>query len=947
MSKNNRRPRSNKPTRTAVLEQPQEQRRQAQIRPGGQNFQQISDAVQNQMYAAMSAQSPQTATTMYAPGAPIRPIPGITPIEGPRQFAYGVGTNISSLPRGTEDYSFADLRALAKLFDAVQICEQVWFDYVSKLELVIEPLPELVDEDGDISMYAPDISRYLEFFEFPDKEHDLHSWLRMAVREQLEIDALAIYVRKDKGGRPYSLDILDGSLLKPLLDDRGRRPMPPFPAYEQFVYGVPAALLTSDDLLYVKETEQTDSVYGRSRIERAILRINQALRKQSRDMARFTDGTVPAGFIQPSMDINWTQDELATFEAMLNNLLAGNDQLRARAKVLPKGFTFVSTDEKEIKSEFDLFIITIIAACFGLTLDELAITLTSNRSVGASQENVLYRRAIQPLMMHYQRVLTHILRKYFNEKRFIVKFAGFIEHEDFNTQAQAYSTLTGSGILGLSEAARLLKLPHRDNDQYIGRILPTKAGPPVFLDDVASPEARQAQLDATMAGFKLAANPQQQSHQDGQDTPDDEEGNTLTKAAPMQSKGKAPAPDNDAPTKDDVKRLLEQSERLMREVERWAFRPESEDEAIPLPERTVVQAAKRAALRRAGESSQPAAQPVHTGMMLAFLLDPQTAEQLALPDGEPASDLHCTLCFMGDVSDFPGSLDALKSTVASFAASQEALQGKVSGVGRFTPSDSSDGLAPVYASVDVQGLHTFREKLVQTLGLEDFHVANDFSYQPHITLCSIDENAPTPITSVPALSLVFDVLCLSIGDERTFYPLRTPTLSPNERNTLRSEIDAKLLSAEHRRWREVALKDVRSGRSVRDFCSNIIPQRELRTISRILSYCTTDGEINALFRAAKEQAPLVWEPPDTDAHLAMLARHGVATQTWVSHANACGPICLLNDGETIPINGTFKGLQRLVYGHPNCVCTAVYRDADGAIVKAPQYDATKPVEAST
>ncbi len=501
---------------------PQEQRaaRVPHIKEGATNFTPINDKVIQAMYQNMGPQANQDA--MYSPGAPLRPVPGLVPKSGPRVYDYTVGYNIGQLPRSTEIYSFADLRALSTMYYGIQMCQQVWFDYISQLELDITPIPSLIGEDGDISMYEDDIETYKEFFAYPDRDHDLHSWIQMAVKDQLEIDAVAIYPRKDRAGRLYSLDLIDAQMVKPLVDDRGRKPQAPFPAYEQFVHGVPACLLTSDDLIYIKETERTDSVYGRSRTERIILNINVALRKQTKDLAHFTDGTLPPGFISPTMDVQWSQEEIEAWEMQLNNVMAGNDELRARLKVLPRGFEYKAvTDSDDIHMELDQFVLNVAAACHGLTMAELAFTDDVNRSTGDSQENVVYRRAMGPLMKRYARLFTMILQKYFGEKRFIVSFKGYEENEDTQAQAATYTQLVGAGILGLTNAAKLLKLPEEPDAPYIGRVFMGKDGP-VFLDDMANPAMRDAQNAAKLAGFDMAANPQLQQPVAGSDAPPEE-----------------------------------------------------------------------------------------------------------------------------------------------------------------------------------------------------------------------------------------------------------------------------------------------------------------------------------------------------------------------------------------------------------------------------------------
>ncbi len=153
----------------------------------------------------------------------------------------------------------------------------------------------------------------------------------------------------------------------------------------------------------------------------------------------------------------------------------------------------------------------------------------------------------------------------------------------------------------------------------------------------------------------------------------------------------------------------------------------------------------------------------HTGMMIAFMLDPDTASHLALPDGEPPQDMHVTLAFLGDKNDVTLNIDQLKQELASFAAKAMPLEGTTGGLGRFTPSDSSDNLSPVIALVNVPGLVAWRAALVQRLSDTGVNVANDFDFTPHITLAYIDADVP----------LVFDQLCLAIGDDRTYFKIGT------------------------------------------------------------------------------------------------------------------------------------------------------------------------------
>jgi len=310
---------------------------------------------------------------VFAPG---RPQPGVAGLAGPggvpRQWAYAPGYNWSQRPRGTESTSFEQLRNLAALYDGIQICERVYFDVLGRLELRVLPRANALDagEDAGAPRWREPARRIEAFLESPDRAQDLRSWLVAFVRDLLELDAVAVYARPNRGGGLHALELVAGETIKPLLDDSGRAPRPPAPAYQQFLYGLPAGQYTLDEVDYLRETARTDSVYGLSRVERILLRVNQSLRKQDFDLARFTDGVAPLGLIEPPAALNWTPEELETFERLFNGMLAGNDQLRVRARALPPGATWQSLGGDDPLVQFDRFLLNVTVAAFGLTMDE-------------------------------------------------------------------------------------------------------------------------------------------------------------------------------------------------------------------------------------------------------------------------------------------------------------------------------------------------------------------------------------------------------------------------------------------------------------------------------------------------------------------------------------------------------------------------------------------------
>ncbi|HEY7022429.1 MAG TPA: phage portal protein [Ktedonobacterales bacterium] len=404
------------------------------------------------------------AEALFGPGMAQPGVRGLAGREGmPRQWAYGASYNVAQRPRGTEQTSFEQLRNLAALYDGIQLCERVYFDVIGRLELRVLPRMDALDEGEDASAprWREPARRIEALLESPDHAQDLRSWLIAFTRDLLELDAVAVYTRRTRGGDLYALELVDGSTIKPLIDASGHAPRPPEPAYQQFLYGMPAGQYTLDELDYLRETARTDSVYGVSRVERILLRVNQALRKQNFDLARFTDGVAPLGLIEPPESLEWTPDELETFERLFNGMLAGNDQLRVRAKVLPPGATWHALGGDDPLLAFDRFLLNVTVAAFGLTMDELGFTETSNRSVGEAQERVVYRRAVAPVVALVAGFLTRKVRRWL-DPRFTVSFGGFEEPEDFARRAEALAQLVPLGVISAEQAARLLRLPTRE-----------------------------------------------------------------------------------------------------------------------------------------------------------------------------------------------------------------------------------------------------------------------------------------------------------------------------------------------------------------------------------------------------------------------------------------------------------------------------------------------------
>lgn len=457
--------------------------------PGGQK-----QGTLGQVFYGTQASIPTGQAALFSPGIPLAPQPSANPLGYPVQWKFQPAYNTFPVDRTLSNPdvpSFQQLRNLAKLYSGITLCERAWADMVPRMKLKIELKSEYVADGADIKDYQKEVAYFQSWFESPDKQHDLHSWIRVALREQTQIDELYIYKRKKRGGGLYALEIIAGDQMKPLLDDWGKIPQPPSFAYQQYPWGLPGAWFRADEMIHYQESPAADNPYGQSRVERIIMLVNQALRKQKKDLSHFTEGNIPQGMMKVPADATWTPDQIDAFEQAWNALLAGNASQQVRMRFTQPGMEYQPFEQYVLDPTFDKFLINICVSAYGMSMQDLAFTEDIHKSSGDSQQNVTYRRTIDPLASVYASFITQSINNDFDPdlhgEMFVASFSGYDEEEDVSELSSAYSVLVSSGILGISNAGKLLKLPEDPNAPYIGRVILSKTGP-IFLDKIASEE---------------------------------------------------------------------------------------------------------------------------------------------------------------------------------------------------------------------------------------------------------------------------------------------------------------------------------------------------------------------------------------------------------------------------------------------------------------------------
>ena len=335
---------------------------------------------------------------IFSPGEPLVP----PEPERTRVWDFPVGWNYTYTPRSYEPIGFAELRALAENHDITRTVIETRKDQIEALNWAIKS----IDEKCPAADAPRRIAALTRFWRSPDGEQPFAGWLREALEDVLVLDAPAFEIRRNRGGEIIGLDVVDGSTIKMLIDETGRRPRPPAPAYEQVIHGRPWRLLSSDELLYLPRNRRPHKAYGFSPVEQIVMTVNIALRRQIMQLQHFTEGNVPPGLL--NAPDNWTAEQIRQFQEWFDAILAGNTGARTRLIWGPAGAKYQAFKEAPYKDEFDEWLARIV--CYAFSLPPTAFVRQLNRATAETAQNTALEEGLAPLMGWVKRLCDHVIQ---------------------------------------------------------------------------------------------------------------------------------------------------------------------------------------------------------------------------------------------------------------------------------------------------------------------------------------------------------------------------------------------------------------------------------------------------------------------------------------------------------------------------------------------------------
>lgn len=442
---------------------------------------------------------------MFGPLSPIQPIPIDTPEPGedrpePRRFQYPVGWNMPMGMPGTEGLGkladFQTLRTLADLYSVARACIELRKSELRgigwDIALTKDAAKALRGDAKGMADFSKRRAAAVKFFRRPDPLYaDFSSWFDAMLEEIFVTDSLSLYIQpalgRGKGllgSQVAALDLLDGTLIRPLVDVRGGRPVPPNPAYQQFEYGVPRvdlmtlllgednpehAQLTAeyrgDQLMYLPYSQRTWTPYGQAPIERAIIPVMTGLNKQQYALNFYQEGSIPGLFISPG-DPNMTPAQIRELQDALN-ALAGDQAWKHKIIVLPGGSHVDPQKPVSLADQADEIIMVQVCMAFNVMPMELGISprVSSTQSTGAanqmakSSQDIQERKGTVPLLLWLKSaVFDAILQGVCGQADMEWAWEGLEEDEDAETLSNLLVTQVGAGLRSIDEGRQELGL---------------------------------------------------------------------------------------------------------------------------------------------------------------------------------------------------------------------------------------------------------------------------------------------------------------------------------------------------------------------------------------------------------------------------------------------------------------------------------------------------------
>lgn len=552
-------------------------RRGAPANPGGVNLSGdqltaiLAAAQRGNQLATALPRPPQWSGDPFGPGTPLTPAPinQRDPRTGraqPRLFELPISTNLNVgtapvVPWKTLSDA-ADMPLFRKCIERRKSVCGLGFTVSVDPEAVAREAAASGSAKDDVEAgmrkkYMADIARVSDWLQTPDRKngYDWEQWTSQLMENRLVYDAAVVYPRRTLGGDVFAFEVLDGSTIKPLLDEYGGRPLPPAPYAQQILWGFPRGEfladtvdvdgvtmvpggMTTDQLLYERTIIRPKTPYGMSATEIALLDGILWMRRMDWLLKEYTQGAT-GSMLETDVSIDWNTDQWEDWVTALNDKLSGDTASRLAWSLLPPGTKAVLPAEvaERYKPDMDLFLVKLIAGDFGLPASEVGFT--ESGALGASfhegEADILQRNIRQPDSNWLGKIATRLAVRQLGMPGVLkVQVLGLESEDEAAADAVAQAQVASGRMTLNQDLARRGKAPYGFPEADMA-MLQTGRGV-VFLEGSslkAPPGTLVGPAVAPPAGAALPGDPGQPDDEQDQGDEEDEQGDPAAKAVEL------------------------------------------------------------------------------------------------------------------------------------------------------------------------------------------------------------------------------------------------------------------------------------------------------------------------------------------------------------------------------------------------------------------------------
>ena len=418
------------------------------------------------------------------------PIPAI--LESgtlPRRTEFNTGQNVIVATRswrGKALVPFLHLRGLAD-YDLVRIAINDVKGQIRSMSWAIKVRERWKPWARDLQSKVNAVRRWVEEPD-PLGDRNFEDFVSEILEELLTTDAVTMIPRFDLEGVPLSLEQIDGGTIKPLIDDRGRAPLPPDFAYQQILYGRPETQFRLNEMWYLPMNRRPDTPYGISATEQVILTVNLAMRNQIFDLNYFTHGNLPDSLY--AVPEKWNAKQIEAYQEMFDNIIGGQSERRSGAlKFVPggDGAQYIQTKERKFQYEFQEWLARVICWSFGIS--PIPIAKMVNRASAEMLEESSLESGIRPIAKYVAGIFNRFIWKILESPE--VEFEwGTDEIEDPTMVFQRNVAYVQAGIRSIDDVRKDI------GDEPLGLNEPYTMAPtgPIFLSELVAERDRRKRL---------------------------------------------------------------------------------------------------------------------------------------------------------------------------------------------------------------------------------------------------------------------------------------------------------------------------------------------------------------------------------------------------------------------------------------------------------------------